>query len=598
MNGHNGVAVSTATLPVVEELWTAPQFSVSPGFNDDFNRLLGAQTTPQQEPVPASTANTLLQYSVNMNENLGLSPIPHETPVRSDDVAAPVSPPKVETSEEDRRKHLIERGRAALEDWRSCKDNGAKFLVPEDDKDDLQATHQELKLKEAEETIVELKKQLEDLSQEMGEKDATIEGLKQQSYCTEDLGSLSALKVSLQEAEDRATKATMFAQQKSDVASTLAIEVANLQTALDRSKVPEANEDIHTTNEHSLELEQAKAERIKAEKESAKWQSLYQESHDKNLHLERSMQDMRVEINSELSLTYENQISEMTIKLHDIQRGEETLREQAEKEKEAYKGRLKDMEESMRMGDEGNLKDEVQALNSENERLASMLQEREDGDMDQVVNERDTLKVKLSEMMNGGDAERIAHLEMQVLKLTGELADSQQDPANVDTMNRLVARSEQLENQLAAATTGGMTSGDALRARQKEKEWNLERERYTVFQRRLEGETERQRSLIADYEDTIATLKEELINKGGELPVESPKSPVPPSPELPPVPPVAVVASTAPIPAPATQKRLLNKSAVSLPLSVMVFEAIFSLGGLLPSTRHAQHAHLTGEFKV
>ena len=273
---------------------------------------------------------------------------------------------------------------------------------------------------------------------------------------------------------------------------------------------------------------------------------------------------------------------------------------------------------------------ESKALNSENERLAEKLQERElnGSNTDGLINERNALKQSLTEMMNGGQAERITHLETQVVKLTGELASRQGSDTDIDNLNALVARNEQLETQLASSQLSDPNYSAVMQdytsklhqANVKEREWFRERERHLTHQNRLEHENENQINKIAELEEQVSELRKKTqTEEVSTTIIKAGESTAPP----------AVVKAGSdyyvefsretddvtgitmnrevrrPLPNPAINAenyvppehpengKMLIKH--PLPLSVMVFDAIFSLGGLLPSTRHPRPQVVIGD---
>eukprot|EP01060_Flectonema_neradi_P006883 TRINITY_DN14742_c0_g2_i1.p1 TRINITY_DN14742_c0_g2~~TRINITY_DN14742_c0_g2_i1.p1 ORF type:complete len:841 (+),score=157.16 TRINITY_DN14742_c0_g2_i1:43-2565(+) len=274
---------------------------------------------------------------------------------------------------------------------------------------------------------------------------------------------------------------------------------------------------------------------------------------------------------------------------------------------------------------------ELRALNSENERLAEKLQERElnGTNTDDLINERNALKQSLAEMMNGGEAERIAHLETQVVKLTGELAARQGTDSDVDNINALVARNEQLESQLASSQLSD-PNYSAIQdytarlhdANVKEREWFRERERHLTHQNRLERENEQQINKIAELEEQLSELRRKMQTEEVSTTVlragEGQAAPSPVAAKAGsdyyvefsretdeatgitmnrevrrPLPtPAANVENYVPPQHPENGKMLIRHD---LPLSVMVFDAIFSLGGLLPSTRHPRPQVVIGD---
>eukprot|EP01063_Lacrimia_lanifica_P011068 TRINITY_DN1783_c0_g1_i1.p1 TRINITY_DN1783_c0_g1~~TRINITY_DN1783_c0_g1_i1.p1 ORF type:complete len:825 (+),score=178.69 TRINITY_DN1783_c0_g1_i1:2-2476(+) len=267
--------------------------------------------------------------------------------------------------------------------------------------------------------------------------------------------------------------------------------------------------------------------------------------------------------------------------------------------------------------------DEVRALNAENERMALRLREREQSgsNVDVLVNERNELKQKVMQLQAGETTARVHQLEMQVVKLTSELADRQDVDASIDKSNHLAAENERLRS-LIAQQGGAPNPHAAHEMRLKEQEWGQERERHRAYQERLEAEAEEQRARIADLEDAYEKAKAQaatatvtegtavttpLITEAEVLPANgsisaAPVQPPPPGDYYVSVTqgkdPVTgeVIATSAyhPLPAGAPPSSLdppqLARGTLtakkSLPLSVVLFETIWSLGGILPSTRH------------
>ena len=182
----------------------------------------------------------------------------------------------------------------------------------------------------------------------------------------------------------------------------------------------------------------------------------------------------------------------------------------------------------------------------------------------------------------------------------------------------LQAENHRLALKLQSLETQGDTTPaqEALLLRQKGREWELEKERMLLFQQRLQEEASTQRDRIADLLEEVAEAKAAAatvaptaqpdvphyveitsatdpvtgVRMNTEvkrpvpitIPVDSPtaglgSSTTGASPQL-----LAGSVGSAPGGSPLAKGR-----AKSIPLSVMLFEAIFSLGGFLPSTQHA-----------